>query len=96
MWSPLALAADVGASFAGAKRGRFFRVSGDHVSPALKPGASPMPAPSFASWVLNYATLRHVWASPNTVWALMALALYVFAPCVCLRPAPAAPATRPQ
>jgi sterol desaturase/sphingolipid hydroxylase (fatty acid hydroxylase superfamily) len=71
---------DVLLSFAGAKGGKFFRVSGDHVQPLLKPGASRIPPPTLSEWLAAYATLRHVWASPNTIWSLISLALYTLAP----------------
>ena len=66
--------------FAGASGGAFFGVPPSFVKPGLPPGASPIPAPSALEWVWNAVTLRHVWASPNTVWALIALAVYAYFP----------------
>ena len=68
------------ADFAGGKDGRFFKITPDHVVPGSKPGYSMIKAPTIGQWAWNAVTLRHVWASPNTVWSAMALLMYVYAP----------------
>ena len=65
---------------AGGKNGRFFGITPEHVDLAAKPGFSSIPAPTMMDWVWNAVTLRHVWASPNTVWSLMALLMYFGCP----------------
>jgi len=66
--------------FAGGKDGKFFRIVPDHVDLKKKPGFSNIPKPTILQWLTNAITLRHVWASPNTVWSLMALAMYFLVP----------------
>ena len=65
---------------AGGKHGQFFKVVPDHVDPALPPGYSPITAPTMWNWVVNAVTLRHVWASPNTIWSIIALLMYFAVP----------------
>ena len=65
---------------AGGKNGRFFQILPDFVDKKSKPGFSKIAAPSILDWVVSAVTLRHVWASPNTVWSLMALGMYFGVP----------------
>ena len=66
--------------FAGGKNGKFFKIVPGHVSLKKAAGTSPIPPPTFKAWLWYAVTLRHVWASPNTVWSVMALAMYFLMP----------------
>jgi hypothetical protein len=66
---------------AGGKDGRFFKVVPSHIKDlAVKPGFTPLVAPSLLDWFIGAITLRHVWASPNTVWSIIALGMYFLVP----------------
>lgn len=67
-------------SFAGMRNGRFFGVTPAFVDTSKKPGYTYQRPPAPADWFLAALTLRHVWASPNTVWSAIALAVYFWAP----------------
>jgi sterol desaturase/sphingolipid hydroxylase (fatty acid hydroxylase superfamily) len=60
----------------GGQGGRFFRILPPYVSVKSKPGDSVLPAPSPADWLRSALQLKHVWASPNLPWAIIALAFY--------------------
>jgi len=61
--------------------GRFFKVVPSHIKDlAVKPGFTPLVAPSLLDWFIGAITLRHVWASPNTVWSIIALGMYFLVP----------------
>ena len=65
---------------AGGKDGRFFKIVPNHVDMKKAPGQSVLPKPTVWKWLSAALTLRHVWASPNTVWSLIALAMYFAVP----------------
>lgn len=67
-------------NFAGGKNGRFFQIVPDHVKLTSKPGFDHIKAPTMLDWLIGAVTLRHVWASPNTIWSLMAVAMYFGVP----------------
>ena len=62
--------------FAGGQNLHFFHILPPYIKRSVPPGYSPLPAPTFKSWVVDALMLRHVWASPNFVWAVLALAVY--------------------
>lgn len=64
--------------FGGLKEGHFIGpvCVPDHVDPKKKPGFSPLPQPSAWAWIVSAIRMDHVWASPNFVWSLIALAFY--------------------
>jgi hypothetical protein len=66
--------------FAGGKNGKFFKIVPDHVDLKNAPGFSKIPIATFKEWLWSAVTLRHVWASPNTVWSVMALLMYFLVP----------------
>ena len=73
-WGPLT-------DLAGGKDGKFFKIVPKHVTDLnTKPGFAPITAPTMLDWVIGAVTLRHVWASPNTVWSAIALAMYFLVP----------------
>jgi sterol desaturase/sphingolipid hydroxylase (fatty acid hydroxylase superfamily) len=51
-----------------------------YVKLTSKPGFDHITAPSLLDWFISAVTLRHVWASPNTVWSLIAVAMYFGVP----------------
>jgi hypothetical protein len=67
-------------SFAGAREGKFFDISPAYVNRKKAPGTSVIPKPTLNEWLWSAVTLRHVWASPNTVWSAIALAMYFAVP----------------
>jgi hypothetical protein len=60
--------------FAGGQNGKFFHITAPHIDRKLAPGFSPIPAPSFLDWLSNSPFV--LVNSPNTIWALIALAFY--------------------
>jgi len=64
--------------FAGAQRGRFFKIVPPFVDKKLVPGASEIPEPTFIDW-LKAGPFVLV-NTPNTVWAVIALAMYFAVP----------------
>lgn len=67
--------------FAGGENLKFFRFVPKYVDRKKhKPGFSPLPKPTAWDWVRTALTLRHIWASPNTVWGAIALAVYFLFP----------------
>jgi sterol desaturase/sphingolipid hydroxylase (fatty acid hydroxylase superfamily) len=67
-------------NLAGAQDGKFFNIVPDHVDRSLRPGESILPKPTLRGWLLSALSLAHVWASPNTVWSAIALAMYFLVP----------------
>lgn len=65
-------------NFAGSRDGSFFRVVPPYVDTKLAPGMSTIPTPLFSTW-LSAAPFVLV-DTPNTVWALIALAMYFGVP----------------
>ncbi len=43
-------------------------------------GCSTLPAPTFGPWIRDVLAMRHIWASPNGVWVMIALAMYFACP----------------
>ena len=66
--------------FAGAQDGKFFDIVPKHVDREKRPGESTLPKPTLRGWLLSALSLAHVWASPNTVWSAIALAMYFLVP----------------
>lgn len=62
--------------FAGGKNLHFFYIPDDSIDVKLPPGFSARKTPTAWSWIYSAITLRHVWASPNTVWSVIALIIY--------------------
>jgi hypothetical protein len=62
---------------AGGQDGHFFHILPPYVNPKLPPGCSVLPKPTFMGWLKDALMMRHVWASPNTVWLAIAIAIYV-------------------
>jgi len=64
--------------FAGAQDGKFFGIVSPHIDTTKKPGTSPIPAPTFSDWLKAgpFVLIN----TPNTVWAIIALAMYYVAP----------------
>jgi sterol desaturase/sphingolipid hydroxylase (fatty acid hydroxylase superfamily) len=60
----------------GASSGRFFGTLKPFVDASLPPGHSRLPRPTLADWVWSAVTLRHVWASPSSLWSIFALVFY--------------------
>ena len=60
--------------------GIFFGGVPSYVDLQKVPGDSALPEPSFKGYLYNAALQRHIWASPNLVWLLMSIAMYVFFP----------------
>lgn len=67
-------------SFAGGRDGHFFAVTPDHIQKNLPPGFSPLPIATPSGWVMDALLLKHIWASPNLVWSVMALLMYFMVP----------------
>eukprot|EP00052_Salpingoeca_macrocollata_P008127 m.64630 g.64630 ORF g.64630 m.64630 type:complete len:463 (-) comp16441_c0_seq1:58-1446(-) len=65
---------------AGGQNGHFFKILPPYVDPEKPPGFSEVPKPTVMDWVYAAVSLRHVWASPNTVWSAIALAMYFLVP----------------
>ena len=66
--------------FAGAQGGKFFAFVPSYVDKSKAPGCSTLPTPTLWSWLRSALLLRHVYASPNLVWSLIALAIYFIFP----------------
>ena len=64
----------------GGQGGKFFRILPPYISVKSKPGDSALPAPTPADWLRSALQLKHVWASPNLPWAIIALAFYFYFP----------------
>jgi len=70
--SPMQLLGPLG----GAQNGKFFGILPPYINVKSKPGDSTLPPPSPGDWLRIAVQLRHIWASPNLVWAIIALAFY--------------------
>ena len=64
----------------GGQGGKFFRILPPYISVKSKPGDSALPAPTPADWLRSALQLKHVWASPNLPWVIIALAFYFYFP----------------
>ncbi len=64
----------------GGQGGRFFNIVPPYVDLSKAPGYSPVPVPTWQSWVRGVVTLRHIWGSPNLLWLCVALTMYALAP----------------
>ena len=64
----------------GAQRGKFFSIVAPWVDVTKRPGDTPLPRPSAATYLLNAVKLRHFWASPNLVWFTMCVVFYICCP----------------
>jgi len=64
----------------GGQNGHLFRIVPDYIDRKKQPGFSPIPAPTFKDWIVTILQLKHIWASPNLVWSLIALGLYFMFP----------------
>eukprot|EP00301_Raphidiophrys_heterophryoidea_P023633 c7445_g1_i2.p1 GENE.c7445_g1_i2~~c7445_g1_i2.p1 ORF type:complete len:454 (+),score=113.39 c7445_g1_i2:1-1362(+) len=60
-------------------KGRFF-VAPDFVNLKNEPGTTPQPKTSVANYFKNLVTFKFFFVSPNFVWAVIALAVYVLFP----------------
>jgi sterol desaturase/sphingolipid hydroxylase (fatty acid hydroxylase superfamily) len=65
-------------NFAGAQNGKFFQIVPPHVDKKLPPGYSELPVPTFWAWVSGFPFV--LLFSPNTIWAVIALAVYFVFP----------------
>jgi sterol desaturase/sphingolipid hydroxylase (fatty acid hydroxylase superfamily) len=68
------------ANIAGTKNGHFFRILPDYIDQKKKPGFSPIPVPTFGGWLWVFIQMKHIWASPNLVWSVIALLMYFLFP----------------
>ena len=64
--------------FWGTRTGRFFGFVPDYVDRGQPPGFSAIPTPSFVAWLRRVPIL--LLATPNGVWAAIALAFYIYFP----------------
>jgi sterol desaturase/sphingolipid hydroxylase (fatty acid hydroxylase superfamily) len=62
--------------FAGGQNLQFFRVVPPYVDRKLAPGRSRLPPATLSEWIVNAICMRHMYASPNTVWAVISLIFY--------------------
>jgi sterol desaturase/sphingolipid hydroxylase (fatty acid hydroxylase superfamily) len=65
-------------NFAGGQNGRFFQIVPPYVNEKLPPGFSELPKPTFMSWISGIPFV--LLFCPNTIWAVIALALYFIFP----------------
>ena len=62
----------------GMVRGTYFGEPPLYVDKTLSPGMTDLPKPTVASWIYNAPSV--IIATPNFIWAMMALAFYTAAP----------------
>jgi sterol desaturase/sphingolipid hydroxylase (fatty acid hydroxylase superfamily) len=67
-------------NFAGGQDLRFFKILPPYVDVKKEPGRSTLPRPTFLDWVSQAYLLKHIWASPNLVWSVIALVVYFLFP----------------
>lgn len=67
-------------NLAGGQNGSFFKIVPPFIYRNNKPGCSILPKPTVMDWVWEAVTLRGLYASPNLVWSVMALAVYFIFP----------------
>eukprot|EP00759_Apiculatamorpha_spiralis_P025936 PhF_6_TR29175/c1_g1_i2/m.42666 len=66
--------------FAGGDNFRFFNIVAPYVDRKKAPGDSTLPIPTMKAFFTDAVLLRHIWASPNLVWLVMSILLYVIFP----------------
>ena len=64
----------------GVVNGRFFGETAAYVDRRLPPGASTIPQPTLRDFLWGMINLRFLWDSPNLLWLLGALTMYVAFP----------------
>jgi sterol desaturase/sphingolipid hydroxylase (fatty acid hydroxylase superfamily) len=67
-------------SFAGMHHGHFWGASDPSIDTSMPPLATPIPPPTFSAWLFSGLTLRHIIWSPNLVWLVISVALYIVFP----------------
>lgn len=68
------------ANFAGGQNLRFFGIVPSFIDVKKEPGRSKLPKPTFVDWISQAYMLKHIWASPNLVWSIIALLVYFIFP----------------
>ena len=77
-WAKVDVAGPV--TLLGTNNGHLFGYVPAFVDLKKAPGASPIPAATLGGWVTDVLTLKHVWGSPNGLWAVIAVVLYALFP----------------
>ena len=67
-------------SFAGMQQGHFWGTSSRSVDVSKPPLATPIPPPTLLLWAKSGLTLSHVIWSPNLIWLVISVALYILFP----------------
>lgn len=62
------------------QQGHFWGTPAKSVIKSLAPGATPIPPPTFSLWVTSSLKLEHLIWSPNLVWLIISVAIYIVFP----------------